>query len=131
MLLGLAGGLGVIVVIILVFALKGSGNKTVVTVPPPPTTTTTAAPTGTVAEGPTDPGGDPAPLGVTPPLGGGGTAQAALTNKPGTTKPPTTPGSGAVKPPSTIPTPGKVPDSPQCTFARQKKDPTLIAKYCK
>ncbi len=130
MLLGIAGGLAVLVVIVLVFALKGSGTKTVVTVPPPPTTTTLAAPTGTVAEAPpTDTGGDHPPLGATPPLGG--TAQAALTNKPGTTKPPTTPGSGAVKPPSTIPTPGKVPDSPQCTFARQKKDAPLIAKYCK
>jgi len=134
MILGIVGGLGVIVIIVLVIALKPSSNKTPVTVAPTATTATpTAEPSHTAETTPTATDPDHPPL--TPTLGGG-TAQAALTNKPGTpTKPPTTPSTK----PGTIPTPGvpttKPPtpglsDSPMCKSAKASNDPVKIKKFC-
>lgn len=133
MILGVVGGVGVLLIIILVIALKPSGNKTVVA--PQPTATTTAAttePSQHAENPPPDPGGDHPPL--TPALGGP-TAQAALTNKPGTAKPP----ASGTKPPGTIPTPGtptvKPPtpgmtESPMCQKAKAAKNPAMIKQFC-
>ncbi|MFO0641515.1 MAG: serine/threonine-protein kinase [Polyangiaceae bacterium] len=133
MLLGIAGGLAVVVIIILVIALKPGGNKTPVTVVPTATATPSAADTGTAQADNTPPtdtaGGDHPPLGGgTPPLGG--TAQAAI--KPGTPGTPTKPATtGTTKPSAPIPTPapGQT-ESPMCQNAKKSGNAAMIQKFC-
>lgn len=127
--LGIAGALAVVVVIVLVFALKGNGtNKT--TVLAATATVTTSAPT---TEPTTEPTTDPTAAGTTPPLGGG-------TDTPplgGGTPPPPSGGGGTVKPKaSALPTPTVKPptpglsDSPMCKNARTSGNAAMVKKFC-